>query len=127
MLQSIRSGAQSTGFRVIIFLIILSFAGFGLEQVLFGGTGTSVAEVNGTEITPQELQVAIENQKRQLMQIFGDDIDPAILDDDRIRPQALEELIERTLLLQAANNNAMVASDRTVGQIVASVEAFKVA
>lgn len=47
MLQSIRSGAQSTGFRVIIFLIILSFAGFGLEQVLFGGTGTSVAEVNG--------------------------------------------------------------------------------
>ena len=71
MLRSIRSGAQSTGFRVIIFLIILSFAGFGLEQVLFGGTGTSVAEVNGTEITPQELQVAIENQKRQLMQILG--------------------------------------------------------
>ena len=35
-------------------------------------------------------------------------------------------MIERTLLLQAANNNAMVASDRTVGQIVASVEAFKV-
>lgn len=126
MLQTIRSGTQSSGVRVFIFLIILSFAGFGLEQVLFGGTGTSVAEINGTEITPQELQVAIENQKRQLMQIFGDDIDPAILDDDRIRPRALEELIERTLLLQAANGNAMVASDRAVGQIVASVEAFKV-
>ena len=126
MLQSIRSGAKSTGFRVIIFLIILSFAGFGLEQVLFGNAGTSVAEVNGTEISPQELQAAINAQKRQLIQIFGDDIDPALLEDDRIRPGALEELIERTVLLQAATDNAMVASDRAVGQIVASVEAFKV-
>lgn len=126
MLQSIRSGAQRTGFRVLIFLIILSFAGFGLEQVLFGGAGTSVAEVNGTEISPQELQAAIDAQKRQIIQIFGDGIDPAMLEDDRIRPRALDELIERTLMLQTANAQSMSASDRAVGQIVASVEAFKV-
>ena len=125
MLQSIRSGAQTKGFRVIIFLIVLSFAGFGIEQVLFSGAGTSVAEVNGTEITPQELQVAIDTQKRQLIQIFGDGIDPSMLEDDRLRPRALEELIERTVLLQAANANTMVASSRAVGQIVAGIEAFQ--
>ena len=106
MMQSIRAGSKSTGFKIVIFLIILSFAGFGLEQVIFGNSGTSVAEVNGTEITPQELQVAIEAQKRQLMQIFGDNIDPEMLDDDRIRPRALDEMIERTILLQAATENA---------------------
>ena len=126
MMQSIRAGSKCTGFRVIIFLIILSFAGFGLEQVIFGNSGTSVAEVNGTEITPQELQVAIEAQKRQLMQIFGDNIDPEMLDDDRIRPRALDEMIERTILLQAATENAMVASSRAIGEIVGSIEAFKV-
>ena len=125
MLQSIRSGAQTKGFRVIIFLIVLSFAGFGIEQVLFSGQGTSVAEVNGTEITPQELQVAIDTQKRQLIQIFGDGIDPSMLEDDRLRPRALEELIERTVLLQAANANTMVASSRAIGQIVAGIEAFQ--
>ena len=57
MMQSIRAGTQNTGFKILIFLIILSFAGFGLEQVIFGSSGTSVAEVNGTEITPQELSV----------------------------------------------------------------------
>jgi peptidyl-prolyl cis-trans isomerase D len=126
MMQSIRAGTQNTGFKILIFLIILSFAGFGLEQVIFGSSGTSVAEVNGTEITPQELQVAIEGQKRQLMQIFGDNIDPEMLDDDRIRPRALEELIERTLLLQAATENAMVASSRAIGEIVGSIDVFKV-
>ena len=126
MMQSIRAGTQNTGFKLLIFMIILSFAGFGLEQVIFGSSGTSVAEVNGTEITPQELQVAIEGQNRQLMQIFGDNIDPEMLDDDRIRPRALEEMIERTVLLQAATDNAMVASSRAIGDIVGSIEAFKV-
>jgi len=126
MMQSIRAGTKNTGFRVMIFLIILSFAGFGLEQVIFGNSGTSVAEVNGTEITPQELQVAIEAQKRQLMQIFGDSMAPEMLDDDRIRPRALDEMIERTILLQAATENAMVASSRAIGEIVGSIEAFKV-
>ena len=77
MMQSLRSGAQSTAARVLVLLIVLSFAGFGLESVLFGGSGTSVADVNGVEITPQELQIAVENQKRQLMQIFGDSVDPS--------------------------------------------------
>ena len=72
------------------------------------------------------LQVAIEAQKRQLMQIFGDNIDPEMLDDDRIRPRALDEMIERTILLQAATENAMVASSRAIGEIVGSIEAFKV-
>lgn len=109
-LQSLRDGTQSKAVKVLIFFIVLSFAGFGLESLLPGGSGTSVAEVNGTEITPQELQVAIENQKRQLMQIFGDNTDPAILDDDRLRPRALEALIDRELLLQEATQRGLAAT-----------------
>ena len=126
MLQSMRSGAQSTPVKILLILIVISFAGFGVESVLFGSSGTSVAEVNGEEITPQQLQIAIENQKRQMMQIFGDNLDPAMLEDDRLRGSALEGLIERQLLLQSADAQGLVASSRAIGQIVASVEAFQV-
>lgn len=126
MLQSIREGTQSTWVRVLVILIVLSFAGFGLEQVLFGGTGTSVAEVNGEEITPQQLQIAIDAQKRQMQQIFGDNLDPAMLEDDRLRPSALEGLVERELLLQEAQRQKLTASSRAIGRLVADVEAFKV-
>ena len=126
MLQSMRSGAQSTPVKILLILIVISFAGFGVESVLFGSSGTSVAEVNGEEITPQQLQIAIENQKRQMMQIFGENLDPAMLEDDRLRGSALEGLIERQLLLQSADAQGLVASSRSIGQIVASVEAFQV-
>ena len=56
MLQTMRQSTQSTAAKVIIGLIVLSFAAFGLETLLPSGAGTSVAEVNGEEITPFALQ-----------------------------------------------------------------------
>jgi len=126
VIQAIRGGVQSKAIKAVIFFIILSFAGFGLESMLPSGSGTSVAEVNGTEISPQELEFAVDGQKRQLMQIFGDNIDPAMLEDDRLRPRALETLIDRELLLQESERLGLSATDRAIGQIVAEVEAFQI-
>ena len=125
MLQSMRQSTQSTAAKVIIGLIVLSFAAFGLETLLPGGSGTSVAEVNGEEITPFALQEAITQQKRQLIRVLGDDIDPALLDDDRLQPRALESLIQRSLLLQKSAALDLVASEAQVGKSITSVEAFQ--
>ena len=59
MLQSMRQGAQSAAAKIIIGLIVLSFAAFGLETLLPGGSGSSIAEVNGEEISPAALQEAV--------------------------------------------------------------------
>ena len=125
MLQSMRQSTQSTAAKVIIGLIVLSFAAFGLETLLPGGSGTSVAEVNGEEITPIALQEAITQQKRRLVSVLGDDIDPALLDDDRLQPRALQSLIQRALLLQKSTALNLVASEAQVGKSITSVEAFQ--
>ena len=125
MLQSMRQSTQSTAAKVIIGLIVLSFAAFGLETLLPGGAGTSVAEVNGEEITPFALQEAVTQQKRQLISVLGDDIDPALLDDDRLQPRALESLIQRALLLQKTAKLNLVASEAQVGKSITSIEAFQ--
>lgn len=125
MLQSMRQSTQSTAAKVIIGLIVLSFAAFGLETLLPGGSGTSVAEVNGEEITPFALQEAITQQKRQLVSVLGDDIDPALLDDDRLQPRALQSLIQRALLLQKSTTLSLVASEAQVGKSITAIEAFQ--
>ena len=125
MLQSMRQSTQSTAAKVIIGLIVLSFAAFGLETLLPGGSGTSVAEVNGEEITPFVLQEAITQQKRQLLSVLGDDIDPSLLDDDRLQPRALQSLIQRALLLQKSTALNLVASEAQVGKSITSIEAFQ--
>ncbi len=125
MLQSMRQSTQSTAAKVIIGLIVLSFAAFGLETLLPGGSGTSVAEVNGEEITPIALQEAITQQKRQLVSVLGDDIDPTLLDDDRLQPRALQSLIQRALLLQKSTALNLVASEAQVGKSITAIEAFQ--
>ena len=125
MLQSMRQSTQSTAAKVIIGLIVLSFAAFGLETLLPGGSGTSVAEVNGEEITPFALQEAITQQKRQLVSVLGDDIDPALLDDDLLQPRALQSLIQRALLLQKSTALNLVASEAQVGKSITAIEAFQ--
>lgn len=125
MLQSMRQGAQSTAAKIIIGLIVLSFAAFGLETLLPGGAGSSVADVNGEEISPFALQEAVTQQKRQLVSILGDNIDPAMLDDDRLQPRALESLIQRTLLLQKSVALNLIASEAQVGKSITAMEAFQ--
>jgi peptidyl-prolyl cis-trans isomerase D len=125
MLQTMRQSTQSTAAKVIIGLIVLSFAAFGLETLLPSGAGTSVAEVNGEEITPFALQEAITQQKRQLISILGEDIDPALLDDERLRPRALDSLVQRALLLQKTAALQLVASGAQVSQSITSIEAFQ--
>jgi len=125
MLQSMRQGAQSATAKIIIGLIVLSFAAFGLETLLPGAAGTSVAEVNGEEISPFALQEAVTQQKRQLVSVLGEDIDPAMLDDERLQPRALESLIQRSLLLQKAAELGLVASDAQIGKSITSIDAFQ--
>lgn len=125
MLQSMRQSTQSTAAKVIIGLIVLSFAAFGLESLLPGGAGTSVAEVNGEEITPFALQEAITQQKRQLVSILGDNVDPAMLDDERLQPRALNSLIQRALLLQKSRELNLVASDAQIAKSITSLAAFQ--
>lgn len=126
MMQAMRDGAQTTAFKVIIVLIVISFAGFGLESLLPSGSGNAVAEVNGEEISPFELDRAVASRKQQLEQVFGDRINPEMLADERVRPIALEGLIQREIILQTAHESGMVASDRLVGKYVAEIDAFKV-
>ena len=125
MLQDIRKNSQGTLAKIIVGVIILAFAGFGLESILLGGSSNSVAEVNGEPISPMELQQAVNNQKRQLIAMMGDNLDPAMLDDQLLERQAMQSLIQRKLLLQSATDMGLTISDAQVGAVVASMEQFQ--
>jgi peptidyl-prolyl cis-trans isomerase D len=126
MLQNIRENIQGTVAKIVVGLIVVSFSIFGIESILLGGGGGGVAEVNGEEITPQELQQAVNTQRRRLVSMMGENVDPALLDDDRLRPRALESLIDRKLLTQAADRLALAVSEREIGSVIGSMEQFQI-
>lgn len=126
MLQNIRQQVQGTTAKIVVGLIVVSFSLFGIESILVGGGGNEIAEVNGEPIQPQELQQALDTQKRRLIAMMGESLDPSLLDDERLRPQALEALINRKLLMQSAGEMGLTISNQEIGTLVASMEQFQV-
>ncbi len=126
MLQDIRANSQGTIAKIIIGLIVISFSIFGIESLLFSGNTNAVAEVNGEEISPFDLQQELSVQQRQLLSILGDDADPALLDQANLTQQALEVLVRRQIVSQAATELNLVSSDALLGEMIASMEQFQI-
>lgn len=126
MLQDIRANSQGTIAKIIIGLIVVSFSIFGIESLLFGGGSSGVAEVNGEEITPYDLQQELSVQQRQLLSLLGEDADPALLDQNQLSQQALEVLIQREIVSQASSELGLTTSEQVLGEIIASMEQFQI-
>jgi peptidyl-prolyl cis-trans isomerase D len=125
MLQDIRKSTQGTAAKVVIGLIVISFALFGIESILLGGGGSSVAEVNGESVSPMELQQAVDTQRRQLIAMLGNDVDPELLDEQRLGARALEGIISRKLLLQSAQAMGLTVSEAELGAVIGGMEQFQ--
>ena len=126
MLQNIRARTQGAVAKIIIGLIVISFSIFGIESLLFSGGASAVAEVNGEEISPFDLQQELSVQQRQLLSIMGDDADPALLDQALMNQKALEALIQREILRQAAGDLSLTVSDAAIAEIIASMSQFQI-
>jgi peptidyl-prolyl cis-trans isomerase D len=126
MLQDIRKSSQGTAAKVIIGLIVVSFAAFGIESILLGSGGNGVAEVNGEEISPFEFEQVLNTQQRQLIARMGGNIDPAMLESDRLRAQAMQTIINRKLLMQSADDMNLSISEAEIGTFIGGMEQFQI-
>ncbi|MDB6062266.1 MAG: hypothetical protein JWM78_2369 [Verrucomicrobiaceae bacterium] len=125
MLQNIRNNVQGLVAKVIIAIIIVPFAIFGIESLIGGGGSNDAAKVNGEKISEVELQQAISIQKRQLLAMMGDNIQPNMLEDTALRGPALDALITQHLLQQGAADLKLGVSPQAVDQTILSMAAFQ--
>ena len=126
MLQNIRNNVQGPTTKIVVWLIVISFSIFGLESILVSGGSGGVAEVNGEQVTPQEMQMAVNTQKRRLISMMGENIDPSMLDDELIGGQVLNSLIGRKLLTQSAQDMELAVSKREIGNLIGGMEQFQI-
>lgn len=126
MLQNIRSGTKGPVFKVIIGLIVLSFALFGVESILLGGSDDSVAEINGEKVSTFQVQQAVARQKQSLAELLGDNFRPELFDEQQLTQQALQGIIATRLQQQWAASWSLTASDKLLGELVASIPSFQI-
>ena len=127
MLQNIRDNSQGWIAKTIIGIIVVLLALTGFEAIFnSSGNARNAAEVNGEEISLDELNQAVNMQRRQLMQQLGSDFDASLFDDKLMRDSALGALIDRTLLLQGARDADFAFSQTALDQLILQTPEFAV-
>ncbi len=127
MLQKIRDNSQSTIAKVIVGLIVVTFALFGVESIIGGiGGDPEVAEVNGESITEYEFLREVELKRRQILNQMGDRADPALINEETLNKTVLEDLIKQRLLLQSVSEMGFDISDGIISQQILSMPQFQV-
>jgi peptidyl-prolyl cis-trans isomerase D len=127
MLQAIRDGSKGVTAKIIVGLIILTFALFGIESIVaLGGGDDAPAEVNGEEISEFQVQQMVEMQKRRLQAQFGENFDPSMIKDEMLRDSAVESLINEALLKQAAIASGVYFSDAAIDKLILQSPEFQI-
>jgi peptidyl-prolyl cis-trans isomerase D len=126
MLQSIRDNSQGIVAKIIVGLIAITFALFGVESLVsLTASSNAPATVNGEEISQQELYQAVQLQRRQMLNQMGDNADPSLLDDNLISNMVLDSLIEQRILVQSAEDQGLVFSDNMIDQMILATKEFQ--
>lgn len=126
MLEAIRQHAKGWLAKVILGLIAITFALFGVDSYMKGDRSAGVAaEVGEGRITTEELRREIQVQTERMREALGPSFDPAIAETADFRKQVLDSLVERKALLQEAHKLGMMAPDAYVASILAQIPAFQ--
>lgn len=124
LIQRMRDGSEGILAKIIIGLIVIVFALFGFGSITtFLAPVAKVATVNGEEIPQQEMEIAVERNRRMML---GQGVAQQDIDEDSLRSQVLEDLVNRELLSQAAEDFGLQFSDAAIDQEVLSEEAFMI-
>ena len=126
MLQSIRDNLKGTLAFIIIGIIIVPLALFGVDSLFSdSGLGQNAAQVNGDDISERDLNRAIYLQKQQMIARFGQNLPADFISDESLRQPVLNNLIERELLSQGAANLSMAISSSKLDQIILASSQFQ--
>lgn len=126
MLQSIRDKTQGWIAGVIVSLLILSFALWGIHSYLMGASSSDVvAKVNGIEITTVQFKAAYERLRRQMQMQFGkNQLSEQV--ESNLKKYALEILIRTQVLSQASLKNDYRITSNQIDNFLEGVPEFQV-
>lgn len=126
MLETIRLAAKTWVAKVVLVLITIPFALWGVESYIRTNPGTStIANVGRDKISEQEFDNAVKNQLERYRQQFGGQIDATVMDNPEIRKGILDQLIDQRLLDKTTRTSGMAVSDSRLKDMIVNNPNFQ--
>ncbi|MBI1275135.1 hypothetical protein GC177_04100 [bacterium] len=123
MLNFMRDASQSFVVKLLLIVLIGSFAFWGIGDVFKGGMG-SVASVGKARMSQGEFQMALNDEMRRFQQMFPGQKTP-----DNLQPMMAQNIIGRfvqqNLISQEAERLGIAVTDQQVVENIQKDEAFQ--
>ena len=124
MLNVMRRQAGSWMIKVVLFAIVIVFVFWGVGSFRTP-EATRVAVVNDEIISVAEYRRAYNNLIDQYRQRFGSSLNDGMIEMLNVKNQALNQLIDRTILLQEAKKLDLRVSDAEVAESIMRTAIFQ--
>jgi peptidyl-prolyl cis-trans isomerase D len=111
--------------QIVLLLIILPFAFFGVDSYRHSGESDAPATVNGVKISQQEMETALRQQQDKMRQMLGANFDPTMFDKPEMKQAVLDNLIAQRLLIERAKASGLTVTDEQIAQVIGGIDAFK--
>lgn len=112
--------------KLILALLMVPFAFFGVDYYFRGGGGggDAVAVVEGQQISRYEFERALRDQMERMRAMFGKNFNSAMFDSPQMRKSILDGIVNQRLLAHVAGKSGMTVTDQELRDKIQAVEAF---
>ncbi len=128
MLLDLRDGIRNSKWLkyLLVTVICIPFALFGVNSYFNGGGPDYAAKVNGEKVSLNAFNNAYQNQRAQLAQAFGGRIPEGFNAVSIVGNQAMDSVVTREVLRQAVIDNGLAVGDEDLAQRLFEIDAFNV-
>ena len=117
---------HKTAAQLILFLMMVPFAFFGVDYYFRGNNATdSVATIGKEKITQAEFDQSLRDQQQRARQMLGRNFDPAMFDNPEVRFAVLDAVINEHLLASTARDERFRVSDAQLRETISAIPAFQ--
>ena len=128
MLENIRESSQGMTAKIILGLVILTFALAGIGSYN-GSADTSVADVNGEKISQDDFNKAYQEQRGRMQQQFGEMFERLAADKTymaNFRDSVVDNLINERLIDQNSSDLGIRISDERIKDTIRNMPEFQI-
>lgn len=125
MLSTIREKTQGWIAGIILGLIAIPFALWGINYYFEGNGRVDVAVVNGVEISVDTYRRALDDQRRALQQVLGRGADMRLFDTPVFHQRVLDGLIDEILLAHDIEAQGYRLSDAELSRQIRTAAQFQ--
>ena len=125
MLDVIRNLVKSIAGKILLLIMVASFAVWGMGDLLTSGDSGLVAKVGNQKITVNEFYT----QFRKKLSEFNQSLDKPLTEleahNQQITYLVLNEMVYGKLVQEFANNNSLFLSDEILKKVIVSIPQFQ--